>query len=354
MKVDLRAFAGKTIFVGIDVHKTSYAVVVVVDGEVVLKVGSMPADPAKIIEFLKKRFPDSTIRTAYEAGFSGFVLHRALLKAGIESLVVHAAAIEVAANDRVKTDKRDAQKIALQLSRGALRGIRVPTEKEELSRQITRTRAQLVKERARVGIQVKSKLMIFGLIAADDKRTMSASLLEEYRKMRLPLELAAAVSALAAVWETLSEQIELMEAQMQRQARAQPKLEKLYRSAPGIGPTIARVLANELGDMSQFSSAKKLYSFLGLTPSERSSGPNERKGYITRQGPGYLRGLLVESAWMAKAKDPELDALYSRLKVTRGGRRAIVAVARHMVGRLRACLRDGSAYQIEHNRGKAA
>lgn len=150
MKVDLRNCVGKTVFVGIDVHKTTYSVAVVCDGLLVLKVGSMPAEPTKLIEFLTSRFPDSCLKTAYEAGFSGFVLHRALIAAGIENLVVHAASIEVAANDRVKTDKRDATKIAWHLSRGMLEGIRVPSVEEELKRQLTRTREQLIRERTRV------------------------------------------------------------------------------------------------------------------------------------------------------------------------------------------------------------
>lgn len=350
MKVDPRSFVGKIVFVGIDVHKATYSLVAIVDGCVALKVGSMPADPLKLIEFLNKRFPKAAVKTAYEAGFSGFVLHRSLIKAGIENIVVHAASIEVAANDRVKTDKRDAQKIALQLSRGALRSIRIPTVEEELRRQITRTRAQLVKERTRLGIQIKSKLMQFGFIAPDDDRTMKAGLLAEYCKLKLPAELGIAVSTLAAVWEELSEQIENLVIEIKRQAEKHPRHEAIYRSVPGFGPTISRTLANELGDMSQFGSVKQAYSFTGLTPSEHSSGPNERKGHITRQGAARLRGLLVEAAWVAKAKDPDLAAIYDRLKVTRGGKRAIVAVARNLIGRVRACLKSGKPYDIQHSR----
>ena len=174
MKVDLCALVGKTVFVGIDVHKNKYSVAMVIDGEVVLKVGSMPADPVKLIEFLKKRFPESVIKAVYEAGFSGFVLHRALVAAGVDNIVINAASIEIAANNKVKTDKRDAIKMALHLARGMLRGIRIPTPEQELARLLTRTRAQLIKERSRVGVQIKSKLMQFGAIAADDMRVMNA------------------------------------------------------------------------------------------------------------------------------------------------------------------------------------
>ena len=107
--------------------------------------------------------------------------------------------------------------------------------------------------------------------------------------------------------------------------------------------------------MSQFSSEKELYSFIGLTPSEYSSGEGPAKrGRITKQGSGLLRGMLVEAAWVAKGKDPDLEKVYERLKMTRGGKRAIVAVARRLAGRLRACLRQEKAYDLGHNSGRAA
>ena len=147
------SYAGKDIFVGIDVHKKTYAVVARVDGEVVKK-WTTAASPSKFVEQLLKYFKSGNIYTAYEAGFSGFSLHRELEKNGIHNLVVHAAGIEVAVNDRVKTDKRDANKLSSLLASKRLKGIRVPTELEEEHRQLTRTRQQLVEDRT----AVKNKL----------------------------------------------------------------------------------------------------------------------------------------------------------------------------------------------------
>lgn len=346
MKLDPSKIVGKTVFVGLDVHKATFSLVAVIDGIVALKVGSMPASADRLIEFLRDRFGQADIRAAYEAGFSGFGLCRSLVAAGIGCIVVHAASIEVAANDRVKTDKRDAAKIALHLSRGALAGIRIPSVEEELRRQLTRTRFQLVKERTRIGNQIKSKLFQFGYIGPDEECVMSGKLLRELRKKPLPPELATVVGILADLWEGIQEKVQELDQAIDEQAKKELSLEKIYRSVPGVGRLIARTLANELGDMSQFSSAKELYSFVGLTPAEYSSGPNERKGHITKQGAGLLRCLLVEAAWMARTKDPALAAVYDRLKVTRGGKRAIVAVARRLVGRIRACLKDRTPYEV--------
>lgn len=355
MKIDLRAVAGKRVFVGIDVHKTKYSLAAVVDGEVILKVGSMPADTNKLIEFLKKRFPESSLYSVYEAGFSGFVLHRALVAAGIKSIVINAASIEIAVNNKVKTDKRDAIKMASHLAKGMLRGIRIPTPEQELARVLTRTRAQLVKERSRVAVQIKSKLMQFGLIAAEDKRVMTAKLLCELKTLDMPRDLAVAISALSEIWQRCHEQVKKIELEMARQAKSEAKLEDIYQSVPGIGPVIGRTLANELGDMTQFQSEGQLFSFVGLTPCEYSSGEGApRRGRITKQGSGLIRGMLVEAAWMAMSKDPDLKKVYERLKVTRGGKRAIVAVARRLVGRLRSCLQRQVTYELGYNSRIAA
>jgi transposase len=355
MKLDPSSLIGKTIFVGIDVHKTTYSISVAVDGKVFLKVGSMPADPSKLIDFLKKRFPDSPIKSVYEAGFSGFMLHRVLIANGIDNIVINAASIEIAANNKVKTDKRDSVKLAEHLARGMLHCIHIPTPEQELARLITRTRAQLIKERSRFGVQIKSKLMQFGFIAADDKRVLRAKLLAEFTQLQLPPELAITISALADLWKKCNEQVMLMNLEISQQAHRDYILEEIYQGIPGIGPIIGRTLANELGDMSQFKGERDLYSFVGLTPSEHSSGEGHaNRGRITKQGLGLIRGMLVEAAWTAKEKDPDLEKIYERLKVTRGGKRAIVAVARRLAGRIRACLRQKKGYELNHSQSVAA
>jgi transposase len=197
--------------------------------------------------------------------------------------------------------------------------------------------------------------MQFGFIAADDKRVMNARLLLEFQKMDLPKELAVTIGALAELWRKCHEQVKLMNKEIDQQAQKEIKFETVYQSAPGIGPIIGRTLANELGDMSQFKSERELFSFVGLTPCEYSSGEGApRRGHITKQGSGMLRGMLIEAAWMARAKDPDLEKVYERLKITRGGKRAIVAVARRLVGRLRTCLQQQKSYELGYNTTRAA
>src|SRR6185312_10917405 len=109
------------IFVGIDVHKKTYSCVNICEGQVV-KRDTMPGKPETLMNYLKNSFSNAAqINTAYEAGFSGFHLHRYLLAHGINNIVVNPSSIEIASRDKVKTDKRDALKIATQLSTGRLR-----------------------------------------------------------------------------------------------------------------------------------------------------------------------------------------------------------------------------------------
>jgi transposase len=329
-------------FIGIDVHLSSYAVCVVEEGRHRRK-WTMPAEPEKLIEKLHKEYPTHEITTGYEAGFSGFVLHRALEAAGIRSIVVHAASVAVKTGDRVKTDRRDAQKLAEQLAAGMLSGVRIPTIEEELRRQLSRVRQQLMRDRVRVMVQIRRRLYHFwylrdyeGILRRKDIR----ALLE-----KLPAnELSVAVQSQYRLWESLERKLSSINKQLAQQAR-ECSLDALYQRVPGIGRVSARILANELGDLQQFRSQKALYRFVGLTPSEHSSGERVRRGGISRQGNSLLRKILVEAAWVAIRKDSGLRKFNSQLAARSGGKKAIVAVARKLIGRARAVLRSKEEYR---------
>ena len=133
---------------------------------------------------------------------------------------------------------------------------------------------------------------------------------------------------------------------MEDQASKEEHVEKIYRSAPGIGPVCARVFANELGDMSQFKNERALFGFLGMTPTESSSGDKVRRGNITKTGPRALRYIIVEAAWRAICMDADLRKFYDDLKIRRGANRAIVAVSRKLIGRIRSCFRQNCEYKF--------
>lgn len=340
-----RSYDGAIVYVGIDVHKRTYSVVARVN-QVEVKRWTTSANPKQVAKQLLKYFEGAKIHTVYEAGFSGFVLHRILEGHGINSMVVQAANVEVVANRRVKTDKRDARKLSEQLETGRLKGIRVPTEVEEQTRLLSRTRRQLVSQRTQIQNQIRMKAHQFGLIEAEDKRQMSHRWVEELLEKNESAAFALAVKGLSNVWHTLDREIATLEGQLKAQAEEDPN-ETIYRSVPGVGFISARVLSNELGNLCHFANERELFSYIGLTPSEYSSGDSTRRGGITKQGNTQVRAVLIEVAWRAIQQDASLERFYQRIKLRSGGNRAIVAVARKLMGRIRAAFRYQQPYRLE-------
>lgn len=341
-------YIGKVVYVGVDVHKKTYSATCLCEGILAKRV-TMKASPEGLVEFLKKYFPGAIIKSAYEAGFSGFYLHRYLMEHGIENRVVHPAAIEVSLRDRVKTDKRDSLKIATQLASGRLKGIYVPSEAREAYRGITRLRESIMKDKKRVGNQLKSFLHVHGLMM-DEKEKVSEKWLKKVERMKCHPDICYCIKSYIERWRYLDKKIKGITEHLKEQAKADAALEVIYLSAPGIGKIHARTLSNELESMHHFTNEKALFSFTGLTPTEYSSGEHKRQGHISRQGRSILRKVLIQAAWSAIRKDPALKVIFERIAEKAGKKRAIVGIARRLIGRIRSCFMTGCLYEV----GKAA
>jgi transposase len=347
MKYD---YTGKTVFVGIDVHKKTYAIHCISEKQKV-KSWSMEANPQSLIEQLKRIFLGARICSVYEAGFSGFALHRELVDSEIENMVVNPGSVETASRDKVKTDKRDAKKLAEQLSDGRLKSIYIPSLEEELRRLSTRRRQTIVSDRKRVTCRIKAKLFEFGYneLVTDSKANESwvKSLIED---TRFPNELKEELDYWCKQWLVLTDDIKEQNKTIIKESRANKECaqqEVIYRSAPGLGNISAKALSRELGDLQRFESNKGIYSYLGLTPSESSSGERRKQGGISHCGRPYLRHLLIEVAWRSIGKDAELACKFEELSHRRGKKRAIVAIARILIGRIRTCFKHGTLYQSQ-------
>ena len=349
----MKNYTGKKIYLGIDVHKATYAVTALCE-KLVIKKATLPANPEGLVIFCKKFFPGATIESAYEAGFSGFYLHRVLEKNGIKNLVVHAAGIEIATGDRVKTDKRDSLKIATQLEVNRLKGIHVPSEAREEKRALTRIRDTIVEHRMTTANQIKALLHQHGLISPTAKKKICPKWIESLKLLPMRDGIRYALNHLVDMWKQLTARIKEINVEMAKQAAEDNALEIVYQSAPGIGPVGARILANEIEDMSYFDNERQLFSYTGLTPSEHSSGGHIRKGHISRQGKAVIRRVLVLAAWKAIQRDSQLRAIYDRISIRAGGKKAIVAVARRLIGHIRACFRKKCFYRTEANSVAAA
>lgn len=336
-------YEGKHVYIGLDVHRESFAASCICDG-VVVKRSRIPGNAEAVISLVEKEFAGATVVAAYEAGYSGFWLHRALEAAGIRCLVVHAASIEVSSRDRVKTDKRDSLKIAQQLAAGRLRSIRVPSIEQEQRRLLTRTREQSMRKKRRVMVQIRMRLHQFGKLPASLTGRIKLKDVEQIL-ISLEGELQFTIGLFRDEWVFHAGHIREINKRLVAIAEEDP-LEARYRSVPGVGPLVARVLSAELGDMSQFPNERALFSYTGLTPSEYSSGDKICRGRISRQGNSYLRHMLVEASWKAVRKDPVMKEYYVKLSERTGGKRAIVAVARKLIGRIRAVMRKEKMYEL--------
>ena len=296
------------------------------------------------MEYINKYFKGAKVNTAYEAGFSGFYLHRYLVAKNINNIVVHPASIKVSSRDRVKTDKRDSLKIAKQLSTKELRGITVPSEERENFRTVTRTREALLDAKKRAGNQLKSLLYLHGLIDPKDDMKVCKTWIKQAQQIEVAEDLKYCIDMYAQLWLDLDNKLQEILKKLSEQSEKDKDVDVFYRAVPGIGALSARILSNELIDMGHFNNEKSLFSYTGLTPSEQSSGEHKWQGSISRQGRPILRKILVQIAWRAIKKDHRLAEVFDRISKKSGRKRAIVAVARRLIGCIRSCFINGELW----------
>lgn len=337
----MKDYTDKTIFLGIDVHKLTYSTTAVCEG-IVVKHDTFSASPEMLLKYCQRLFRGGNIKSAYEAGFCGFGLHRFLIKHGIENIVVHPASIETESRNHKKTDKRDSKKIAVQLAAGRLESVYIPSQSQENRRYLSRLREQFVKERVRTAVRLKSFLDVNSL--KEGKLRFSKKNLMKLINLSIDENLKYCIFTLVKTWFYFSNEIAEIEKKLLILTPDERVLYDAYTKITGMGPKIARILIHELGDTMQFSNEEKLFSFCGLTPSEHSSGEHKRLGHITRQGNPLLRKALVQAAWVAVKRDPYFLEYFEKLSAKRGKCKAIIAVARKLIGRARCAIKKKELY----------
>ena len=333
-------YKDQEVFVGIDVHARKYAVSCVVDGCVVESTTTV-GEPSELLNFFNARFGQaSSVQSVYEAGFCGFSLHRRLADAGYSNIVINPASLEYAVNDKVKTDRKDAKKLAMHLYQRRLKSVYIPTEREEHSRLAQRTREQLVKHRKSVMNQVRMKLRQFGYLPSNFSAVLTRRHVEALMAAQeLSTELETVLQCLLTIWGALDSEIRELERTMRAQSKEDDACDEVYKQLPGIGDISGRILASELGDTSRFRNNREIASYVGLTPSEHSSGEHIRRGRISRQGSCRIRAILTQSAWIAIRYDAALRAKYNALRARAGSKRAIIAIARKLLTTIHAVFR---------------
>ena len=340
----------KMVFCGIDVHKHHWNLCYFCDGMVVEKL-CIESNFVKLLKHTKKIYSTArNIKFVYEAGFSGFHLHRQLTAHNYDCTVTPPNRVPQS-GDKVKTDKRDSAKLAKYLASGLLKKVYVPSLSAESDRQILRLRKDNQKKLTRVKNQIKSYLNLYGIRWP---RENGNKWTKKYITWLNNLEFEVS-SQSDIIAEYLSEYHFLRDkiatrTRRLREMSKQDTYNKRYKrlvSCKGVGLLTAMTFLLELYDLTRFPSAEKFCSYLGLTPSQYSSGDHVRLGHITREGNTHVRCVLVESAWTVIRYDPFLKEKYDRIRAKgTNGKKAIVAVARSLAVRLRRCLLDETDYVI--------
>ncbi len=286
-------------FAGLDVHarKTAAAAVQLGSGEVFK--AQLPGSPRAVIEWLVGL--PGPVRAVYEAGPTGFGLARQARAEGLEVMVCSPGAIPRQPGDRIKTDTRDALKLARLHAAGQLRPVLVPTLELEALRDLVRARedlrGDLMGARHRIGKLLLRRGLIF---PGPGEPWASQRHVAWLGSIRLDDRLAQIVlGEYLACHEVLLARRDRLDALIAEQAQTErwAAIVGRLRCMRGIDTLTAVGLVAEIGDFNAFAHPRQLTSFVGLVPSERSSGDKRRQGSITKAGSSHARRLLIEAAW---------------------------------------------------------
>lgn len=305
-----------TIFVGLDVHKATIAVAVAEgrDGSV-RSVGTIPNRPDMVAKAMRKLGPLDRLSVAYEAGPCGYVVYRQLTDMGVLCMVVAPSLIPVKPGDRVKTDRRDALKLARLLRSRDLSPVWVPDEEHEALRDLTRAREDAREDLLRVRNRLLKLLLRQGVQEPTGLRRWTV----KYRRWLQPIKLAYPSTQLV-----VGEYLLAIDQAEERLARLEKELAEAAKNsvhAPviaalmamrGVGLITAVTLVAELGDLTRFLSPRQLMGYVGLGSRESSSGPRQRRGSITKTGNSHARFMAIEAAWHYRHRPAVGQALKKR------------------------------------------
>jgi transposase len=339
--------SAEALFVGIDLHKVSWHVTIrTVDVE--LFSGSVPGR-WEVLRMLLQRYRGSSIQVVYEAGCFGFWLHDRLIEHGVDCIITPPSLIPQESGNRVKTDRKDSRKLAYHLAKGLLKRIFVPNKQECYHRQVVRRRRQLIGDRIRVQNRIKSELCFYGIDLLDPTGKWTKKYLENLVRFRFEDRfMQESFNCLLDQYRFLVEQIKKQDALIHELSEMDMYRERveILKSVPGIGTLAAMELLLELQDVTRFRQADQLAAYVGLTPSQYSSADKVRMGRITKVGKHSLRALLVQAAWQLIRKDRAMKEKYEQIKIRAGGKRAIVAIARTLLLRVRRIWLDATPYRL--------
>ena len=340
------------IFAGLDVDKQSIAVTFADHGKLVKSL-RLPYSSEQLVNYVRKHFPEQRVAFVYEAGPTGCGLYDDLVAEGHPCLVVAPSMVPSAPGQRVKTNRLDSKKLSEGLRGGQLHSIHVPSPVYRELRHLVQLRDTHVGQLTATKCRIKSLLLYQGMAFPAEDGRWSARALSELKLMPCSGAVRFKLDQLIRTLQFHFQSAVMVQKEIRRFCQNDPELRQsisLLTSIPGIGWIVASHLVARLGDWREINNVRQIGGFLGLVSSEHSTGDHQDRGAITRAGDSRLRNKLIQSAWVAIGKDPELRAFYRRIyqrhpqKVA--ARKAIVAVARKLTTRIYAVLKEQRPYEF--------
>ena len=363
------------IWIGMDVHKDTVMVAVFEDGRSEAEVvQQLPNETRKLRRFFERWAKRGTVRSCYEASGAGYVLHRDITEWGYACEVIAPSLIPVRPGERRKHDRRDAMQLARLYRAGELTPIRIPSADEERVRDLLRCRQTFQREILRSRHYVTKFLARRGFVYREGSNWTK-------RHWAWLTSLLRDGSLERADRTAFGEYLALLEYKISRRDDLDSQIETIalsphYKRAVerlccfrGISTIAAMTLVTEIGDWRRFERPGQLMAYLGLVPSEHSSGERHRRGPITKAGNSRCRHVLVQAAWSYRARPAvgaelkrrqqgkpadviahswkaqhRLHKLHHRISAKKSSRIAVVAVARELAGFLWAVMQD-----LEHD-----
>jgi transposase len=288
------------LWVALDVHKFSIVAAVLPPSGGSPELTRIETTERAIRRLVERLGGPQGLAVAYEAGPGGYALWRLLAGMGVCCDIIAPSLVPVRAGDRVKTDRRDAKKLVRLLRAGELSYVFAPTPELEGLRDLLRCRDDLRCARTAARHRVAKQLLRHGLVYREGKTHWTLMHRTWIARQRLPEPLAQlALEQMLIHLDGINRQLEILDKRLEEIARDErwaTQVTKL-RAFRGIQTLTALGLIAEIGDFARFSHPRELASWLGITPTEYSSGESQHRGHITKAGNRHARRLLVEAAW---------------------------------------------------------
>lgn len=343
------------IYVGIDVDKRSYSFTAS-DSYNMIQSKTLSAQPEQFLSYMKKKYPNKEILFAYEAGGTGYHLYDYLKSQNCNCVIVSPASIPKPLNARVKTNRIDSQQLVHYIQRGYFKSIRVPEGPYRALRHLVKIQESYTTKRKQARQRIKALLLFENLsfYIKEPEKSWSKRYIE-ILKTQIPCSKAVKIhlDRLLKDLEYACDGLLSIYREIKKFVKSDEEINYYIgylMSIPGIGFITATNILGKIGDPKNLKDIRELASFIGVIPSEHSTGEKINRGPITHLGDKSLRRLLIEASWIAIRQDAELNQFFYRIlnrNHPKGAtQKAIVAVARKLTHRIYKVLKEQRNYVI--------